>query len=113
MYDALSKIATPEQDKAQVVRKAMVADFDLCSVPLYAGVPEDANSPNSPACSSLLPNGDTRPGPEDIYMWAVEMSNKGISGEDIRFLVDVLNPRPHVRPTSAEIVRSGYLKTSP
>lgn len=40
------------------------------------------------------------------------MSEKGISGEDIQFLVDVLNPRPDVRLTSEEILRSGYLKTS-
>lgn len=99
MYDAISTGTL--EDKVQVVRKAMIADFDLCSVPLYA---EDANS------ASLLPG--ARPGPEDIYRWAVEMSEKGVSADDIQFIVDILNPRPDVRPTSEEIMRSGYLKTS-
>lgn len=99
MYDAIS--AGTLVDKVQAARKAMVADFDLCSVPLYT---EEAHS------ASLLPG--ARPEPEDIYMWAVEMSQKGVSGDDIQFLVDVLNPRPDVRPTSEEIMTSGYLKTS-
>lgn len=99
MYDAISTGAL--EDKVQVARKAMVADFDLCSVPLYT---EDANF------ASLLPV--ERPGPGEIYMWAVEMSEKGISGEDIQFLVDVLNPRPDAWLTSEDILRSGYLKTS-
>lgn len=99
MYDAIA--TGPLEDKLQIARKAMVADFDLCSVPLYT---EDANF------ASLLPA--ARPGPEEIYMWAVDMSEKGISGEDIQLLVDVLNPRPDVRLTSEDILRSGYLKTS-
>lgn len=99
MYDAISTGTL--EDKVQVARKALVADFDLCSVPLYA---EDVSS------VSLLP--DERPGSEDIYMWAVDMSEKGVSGDDIQFLVDILNPRPDVWPTSEEIMRSGYLKTS-
>lgn len=78
----------------------MVADFDLCSVPLYA---KEAHS------AALLPN--TPPDPENIYMWTVEMNEKGISGDDLQFLVDVLNPRPDVRLNSAEIMMSGYLKT--
>lgn len=98
LYDAISAGAL--EDKLQVSRKAMVADFDLFSAPLYA---EDPNS------ASLFP--DLRPGPEDIYMWAVEMSVKGVSGDDIQFLVDVLNPRPDVRLTSEESMRNGYLKT--
>lgn len=99
MYDAISTGVL--EDKVQVARKALVADFDLCSVPLYT---EHANF-----ASLLL--AAARPGPEEIYMWAVDMSEKGISGEDIQFLVDVLNPRPDARLTSEEILRSGYLKT--
>lgn len=99
MYDAIS--ADTLEDKVQAARKAMVADFDLCSVPLYA---EEADS------ASLLP--DVPPESEHIYLWAVEMSEKGVSCDDIQFLVDVLNPRPDVRLTSEEIMRSGYLKTS-
>lgn len=99
MYDAIS--AGTLGDKVQAARKAMVADFDLYSVPLYT---EEAYS------ASLLP--DAPPEPENIYVWAVEMSEKGVSGDDIQFLVDVLNPRPNLRLTSEEIMRSGYLKTS-
>lgn len=100
MYDAIS--TGPLEDKVQVARKAMVTDFDLCSVPLYT---------DDPNAASWMP--DPRPGPEDIYGWAEDMSKKGISGDDIQFLVDVLNPRPDVRLTSDEIMRSGYLKTPP
>ncbi|KAI0451570.1 kinase-like domain-containing protein [Xylaria acuta] len=66
---------------------------------LYAGEEDSA---------SLLP--PERPGPDGIYGWAVDMSEKGIAGEDLQFLVDVLNPRPDVRPTAAEIMSGGYLK---
>lgn len=38
MYDAIATGAL--EDKVQIARKAMVADFDLCSVPLYT---EEAN----------------------------------------------------------------------
>lgn len=103
MYDAIATAGTLEE-KVQVARKAMVADFDLCSVPLYA---EDAGG--GPV--SLPP--DERPESEDIYMWTVEMSEKGVSGDDIQFLVDILNPRPDVRLTSEDIIRSGYLKIPP
>lgn len=99
MYDAIATGSL--DDKVQTARRAMVADFDLFSVPLYA---EDAD------LVSISP--DQRPKPEDIYMWAVDMSEKGVSGEDIQFLVDVLNPRSDVRLTSEEILRSGYLKTA-
>ncbi|KAI1276325.1 kinase-like domain-containing protein [Xylaria sp. FL0933] len=98
MYDAISTGAL--DNKTQVARERMVADFDLFSVPLYTEGVE------GPFC--LRPY--KRPDPDDIYMWAVEMSEKGISGDDIQFLVDVLNPRPDVRPTAEEIIRGGYLK---
>ncbi|KAI8945430.1 kinase-like domain-containing protein [Xylaria longipes] len=97
MYDAIS--TGKLEDKTQVARKAMATDFDLFSIPLYA---EEEDS------ASLLPR--EQPGPDDIYGWAVDMSEKGISGEDLQFLVDVLNPRPDVRPTAAEIMSGGYLK---
>ncbi|KAF2964584.1 hypothetical protein GQX73_g8984 [Xylaria multiplex] len=96
MYDTISSGTL--ENKTQAARTAMAADFNLFSIPLYV---EEGSS-------SLLPC--ERPGPEDIYMWAVNMSEKGISGEDIQFLVDVLNPRPDVRPTAAEIIQGGYLK---
>ncbi|KAI1123695.1 kinase-like domain-containing protein [Nemania abortiva] len=96
MYDAISTGTL--EDKTRIARERMAADFDLLSVPLYT----EGDS------FSLLPS--QRPGPDDIYMWAVDMSEKGISGEDIQFLVDVLNPRPDVRLTGDEIMRSGYFK---
>ncbi|KAI1354037.1 hypothetical protein F5Y01DRAFT_35422 [Xylaria sp. FL0043] len=98
MYDAISTGAL--DNKTEIARERMVADFDLFSVPLYT---EEVEGP-----FSLLPY--KRPEPNDIYMWAVEMSEKGVSGEDIQFLVDVLNPRPEVRPTADEIIKGGYLK---
>ncbi|KAJ2984385.1 hypothetical protein NUW58_g6089 [Xylaria curta] len=97
MYDAIS--TSTLEDKAQVARERMATDFDLFSVPLYAE--EDG-------LSSLVPC--KRLEPDDIYLWAVDMSENGVSNEDIQFLVDVLNPRPDVRPTADEIIRGRYLK---
>lgn len=38
------------------------------------------------------------------------MIEKGISGEDIHFLVEVLNPDPNARLTVRRILESGYLE---
>ncbi|GKZ82341.1 hypothetical protein AnigIFM56816_007153 [Aspergillus niger] len=42
--------------------------------------------------------------PEEAYMWANTMIEKGVSGEDIQFLVEVLNPDPNARLTVREIL---------
>lgn len=43
-------------------------------------------------------------------MWANEMAEKGVSGKDIQFLVEVLNPDPNSCLTAREILESGYLE---
>ncbi|KAI1429281.1 kinase-like domain-containing protein [Xylaria sp. FL1777] len=98
MYDGIC--TGTMEEKAQFVRERMATDFDLFSVPLYTEEEEDS--------PSLLPC--KRPGPDDIYMWTADMIEKGVSGEDMQFLVNVLNPRPDVRPTADEIIKSGYLR---
>lgn len=45
-------------------------------------------------------------------MWANEMVEKGVPGEDIQFLVEILNPDPNCRLTAREILESGYLDVS-
>lgn len=50
------------------------------------------------------------PRPEEAYMWANKMVEKGVSGEDIQSLVEVLNPDPDSRLTAREILESGYLE---
>jgi hypothetical protein len=79
------------KEKTKVVRDKLAIDFDLASVPLYA---EDEQ------CAKLLPP----PQPEEAYMWANNMVEKGVAGEDIRFLVEVLNPDPNARLTVREIL---------
>ncbi|KAJ8129925.1 hypothetical protein O1611_g3705 [Lasiodiplodia mahajangana] len=96
MYDAISTGAL--EDKARVARERMAADFDLFSIPLYTE--EDS--------LSLLPS--KRPEPDDTYMWATNMVEKGVSVEDVQFLANALNPRPDARLTGHEIMTSGYLK---
>jgi hypothetical protein len=38
------------------------------------------------------------------------MMDKGVSGEDIQFLANTLNPPPGARFTTVEILESGYLE---
>ncbi|KAK6062926.1 hypothetical protein SCUP515_12899 [Seiridium cupressi] len=83
MYDVMSS-GTLEA-KIELARPAMAADFDLHSIPLY----RESEPP--------IPSFDRHLGPDDI-------------ADDIQFLVDVLNPRPHIRPTAPEILQTGYLK---
>lgn len=95
MYDSICTGTLEEKTKA--VRDKLAVDFDLASVPLYA---EDEQ------CAKLL-----RPAqPEEAYMWANSMVEKGVAGEDIQFLVGVLNPDPNARLTVREILESGYLE---
>jgi hypothetical protein len=54
---------------------------------------------------SILPS----PRPDEAYMWANEMVEKGVSGEDIQFLVEVLNPDPNARLTAREILESDLI----
>lgn len=56
-------------------------------------------------CAKLMPP----PQPEEAYMWVNTMFEKGVAGEDIQFLVGVLNPDPNARLTVREILESGYL----
>ncbi|KAJ9195966.1 hypothetical protein DTO164E3_6504 [Paecilomyces variotii] len=95
MYDSISTGSLSEKEKA--VRDKLAIDFDLPSVPFYA---EDKR------CAQILPS----PRPEEAYMWANEMVEKGVSGEDIQFVVEVLNPDPNARLTAREILESGYLE---
>ncbi|RHZ56453.1 hypothetical protein CDV55_105419 [Aspergillus turcosus] len=95
IYDSISTGTLEEKEK--VVRDKLAIDFDLASVPFYA---EDEQ------CARFLPS----PRPDEAYMWANEMVEKGVSGEDIQFLVEVLNPDPNTRLTAREILESGYLE---
>ncbi|GKZ73022.1 hypothetical protein AnigIFM60653_005164 [Aspergillus niger] len=95
MYDSIQTGTLAE--KGNVIRDQLVIDFDLSSVPFYA---EDEQ------CAQFLPT----PQPEEAYMWANTMIEKGVSGEDIQFLVEVLNPDPNARLTVREILESGYLE---
>ncbi|XHG07736.1 hypothetical protein AWENTII_010872 [Aspergillus wentii] len=81
----------------KAVRDKLAIDFDLASVPFYA---EDEQ------CAKLLPP----PQPEEAYMWANDMAEKGVAGEDLQLLVGVLNPDPNARLTVREILESGYLE---
>lgn len=94
IYDSISTGTLGEKEKA--IRDKLAIDFDLASVPFYA---EDEQ------CARLLPS----PQPDEAYMWANEMFEKGVSGEDIQFLVEVLHPDPNARLTAREILESGYL----
>lgn len=95
MYDSICTGPLAEKEKA--LRDQLAIDFDLASVPLYA---EDEQ------CAKLLPASQ----PEEAYMWANTMVEKGVSGEDIQFLVGVLHPDPNARLTVREILESGYLE---
>ncbi|KAL1851584.1 hypothetical protein Plec18170_006404 [Paecilomyces lecythidis] len=97
MYDSFSIGTLGEKEKA--IRDKLAIDFDLASVPFYA---EDEQ------CAQVLPP----PQPEEAYMWANEMVEKGVPGEDIQFLVEILNPDPNCRLTAREILESGYLDVS-
>ncbi|PWY95784.1 kinase-like protein [Aspergillus sclerotioniger CBS 115572] len=94
MYYSMSVGTLVEKEKA--IRDQFAIDFDLSSVPLYA---EDEQ------CAKLLPAAQ----PEEAYMWANTMVEKGVAGEDIQFLVEVLHPDPEARLTIPEILESGYL----
>ncbi|KAI1913243.1 hypothetical protein LOZ12_001422 [Ophidiomyces ophidiicola] len=95
MYDTIS--TGPLQNKTKAVRDQLAIDFDLASVPFYV---EDKH------CAGKLPS----PQPDEAYMWANDMVEKGVAGEDIQFLVEVLNPDPNARLTVREILESGYLE---
>jgi hypothetical protein len=96
MYDSV--VVGTLEEKTKAARDAMAVDFDLHSLPLYV---EDAQS------RALLPP----PQPEKAYMWAEAMMAKGVSGEDIQFLANTLNPLPRARFSTVEILESGYLET--
>jgi hypothetical protein len=84
MYDSIS--TGTQADKTKAVGDKLAIDFDLSSVPFYA---EDEE------CGKKLPS----PEPESAYMWANDMVEKGVAGEGIQFLVQVLNPDPNARLT--------------
>ncbi|GLA58827.1 hypothetical protein AtubIFM54640_008934 [Aspergillus tubingensis] len=94
MYDSIRTGTMTE--KRDAIRDQLAVDFDLSSLPFYA---EDEQ------CARILPI----PQPETAYMWANTMVEKGISHEDIQFLVEVLHPDPNARLTVREILESGYL----
>ncbi|GKZ28934.1 hypothetical protein AbraIFM66950_001892 [Aspergillus brasiliensis] len=96
MYDSDSIGAGTLVEKGATIRDQLAVDFDLSSLPFYA---EDEQ------CARMLPP----PRPEEAYMWANDMFEKDVSGEDIQFLVEVLHPDPNARLTVREILESGYL----
>lgn len=95
MYDSISTGTLSEKQRA--IHHQLAIDFDLSPVPFYAGDHQ---------CAELLPASQ----PEEAYRWANNMIEKGISGEDIHFLVEVLNPDPNARLTVRRILESGYLE---
>lgn len=95
MYDSICT-GTLDQ-KAKTIRDKLAIDFDIASVPFYA---EDDQ------CAKLLPPARS----EEAYMWANDMVENGVAGEDIQFLVEVLNPDPNARLTAREILESRYLE---
>jgi hypothetical protein len=94
MYDSICTGILEE--KTEAIRDKLAVDFDLVSVPFYA---EDEQ------CAQMLPPAQ----PEEAYMWANSMVEKGVAGEDVQFLAGVLNPDPEARLTVREILESGYL----
>ncbi|KAI1938655.1 hypothetical protein LOZ66_003458 [Ophidiomyces ophidiicola] len=95
MYDTISTGTL--QDKTKAVRDQLAIDFDLASVPFHA---------DDKQCVDKLPE----PQPDKAYLWANDMVEMGIAGEDIQFLIGVLNPNPNARLTVREILESGYLE---
>lgn len=94
IYDSIQSKSLEE--KRDTIRGQLAIDFDLSSLPFYA---EDKQ------CARILPT----PQPERAYMWANNMVEKGVPGNDIHFLVEVLPPDPNARLTVREILESGYL----
>ncbi|OJZ85070.1 hypothetical protein ASPFODRAFT_190922 [Aspergillus luchuensis CBS 106.47] len=94
IYDLIQSKSLEE--KRDTIRGQLAIDFDLSSLPFYA---EDKQ------CARILPT----PQPERAYMWANNMVEKGVPGNDIQFLVEVLHPDPNARLTVREILESGYL----
>lgn len=96
IYDSLCKGTLKE--KAKAVRDAIAEDFSLQCVQFYQ---DDADS------HKLLPIGQMPRRENDG--WGERLLRKGVSPEDIQFLVQVLNPDPSERPGAAKILRTGYL----
>ncbi|PYH29033.1 kinase-like protein [Aspergillus neoniger CBS 115656] len=94
MYDSIRTGSM--RKKRDAIRDQLAVDFDLSSLPFYA---EDEQ------CARILPT----PQPETAYMWANTMVEKGVSHEDIQFLVEILHPDPNARLTVREILESEYL----
>ncbi|OJD14569.1 hypothetical protein AJ78_05087 [Emergomyces pasteurianus Ep9510] len=95
MYDSIST-ATLE-DKTRVACDKLAIDFDPVSIQLYA---EDKE------CVKML----LSPRPEQAYMWANEMVEKGVSGEDVQFLVGILTSDPNAHLAVPEILERAYLE---
>ncbi|CCF35287.1 hypothetical protein CH063_07107 [Colletotrichum higginsianum] len=95
LYDNVTRGTLEEKTRA--VRDRLAVDFDLHSVPFYA---------HDEKCRALLPP----PRPDEAYMWANSMVEKGVSGEDIQFLVEVLHPDPACRLNVREVLESGHFE---
>ncbi|KAK4123476.1 hypothetical protein N657DRAFT_409982 [Parathielavia appendiculata] len=94
MYDSIATGSLEEKTRA--VPDAIAIDSDLHSVPWCA---EDVKS------RALLPPAQ----PNKAYKWAETAMEKRVSGEDIQFLANVLNPLSYTRFTTGEILESEYL----
>ncbi|PWY84800.1 hypothetical protein BO70DRAFT_289844, partial [Aspergillus heteromorphus CBS 117.55] len=95
MYDSICTGTLAEKENA--IRDQLAIDFDLASVPFYA---------DDEQCAKML----LAPQPEEAYMWANTLVEKGVLGEDVQSLAEVLNPDPKARLTVREILESGYLE---
>lgn len=95
IYDSVSNGGRLEE-KTKAVRDRIAIDFNLASVPFYS---EDEQS------AKLLPE----PQPEEAYLWANNLVENGVAGEDVQFLAEVLHPDPDARLDVREILESGYL----
>jgi hypothetical protein len=99
IYDKINKGTLDE--KVRVIRSAMATGFSLHAHPYYT---EDEES------RKLLPP-LAKPN-DDAYLWAEHLNLKGVSGEDLQFLVEVLNPDPNARWTIMDILQSGHLEVA-
>ena len=97
MYDSICKGCL--EDKAQAVRTAMAFDFNLHSIPCYAG---------NGHTRTLLPSIDESSA--DSEGWVERLLRKGIAADDVEFLFQILNPDPAERWTAKDILSCGYLE---
>lgn len=85
--------------KTKIVREAMSYDFQLHSYPCYSANQRSQSLPPIEAHDAAGQRED----------WVHRLYRKGVSKEDLEFLVEILNPDPDERWTAGEIAQCGYL----